>query len=216
MNDQEDQLEEQATVTEQATQEQSEESQEQQRRMVPLEAMEAERQRRKQAEEQTRMLQQYLMQGTQKQQAQQEEEEDPEDILTKGQFKNSIQQAKREILEEAFVQANPQAVESINQSLEQILKDMPFLEESIKNAPNRYQRAWQIVQKFAGQSQQPAKSNQAKAVSDVQKILENSKKPGSPVAIAKSPTHSQEGYLKSIRGTKDFREYRKKMIYGKA
>ncbi len=187
-------------------------------RQVPLEALEAERRKRQDIEAQNRLLQDYV---NRLQQPAAEEKvtksEDDEDLVNKRdlkQFRDKLTgeefaTMKREIAEETFKEVNPEAIRQINTHLKEILERKPWLAKSIEDSSNRYARAYEIVQDYS-----PALMAKKSQSNDAQRIIENSKKPGSPVSVGKTPNLSGADYLKSIAGTKEFAEYRKKMLQG--
>lgn len=182
-------------------------------RHVPLEALEAERRKRQELEYQVMMMQQS-------QQAQKNEEEDDDEWVSKAELKKRIteatQSSKREVLEQAFCDANPSAIEQINIHLEEIIKRKPWLAKVIDESPNRFARAYEIVQDYAPvQQTKPSNQKYSDPKNDAAKAIQNSQKPGNPSTIAKTPNVSGADYLKSIAGTPEFREYRKKMLSGK-
>ena len=182
-------------------------------RQVPLEALEAERRKRKEAEAQNKALQDYMLKSKQTSETAQDED-DEEEYMTKAEFKKRSFAQKREVLEEAFCSSNPVAVQEINKNLEEIIKQKPWLAQTIENSPNRYARAYEIVQAFKPKEKEEL--NAYKSVkTDVKRIVENSKKPVSTNSISKSSTMNNAEYLKSIAGTSEFREYRRKMLSGK-
>lgn len=193
---------------------------EQTARQVPLEALEAERRKRQEIEAQNRILQDYAMryQELQAQAKAQPQEDDGEDLVNKRELKQSLEkltkqelaELKREIAEETFKEVNPEAIRQINTHLKEILERKPWLAQSIQDAPNRYSRAYEIVQDYA-----PVVAAKKAVVNDAQRIVENSKKPGSPTAIGKAAQLNNSDYLRSIGGTKEFREYRQKLLQGK-
>lgn len=181
-------------------------------RQVPLEALEAERRKRKEAEAQNKALQEYMLKSKQTYEPAQDED-DEEEYMTKAEFKKRAFAQKREVLEEAFCSSNPVAVQEINKNLEEIIKQKPWLAQTIENSPNRYARAYEIVQAFKPKEElNPYKSAKT---ADVKRIVENSKKPVSTNSISKSSTMNNAEYLRSIAGTPEFREYRRKMLSGK-
>lgn len=191
--------------------EQVQEVQQEAPRTVPLEALEAERRKRQELEHQLRSMQAAKP-------AAEEEDEDDEEFITKAELKKRLKEAtfgnKREVMEEAFCSANPQAVELINKHLEGIIKRKPWLAQTIESAPNRYARAYEIVQDFSPKEElAPAKKFRDPAA-DAKKIVENASKPGNPATIAKPANMSNAEYLRSIGGKPEFREYRKKMLAG--
>jgi len=180
-------------------------------RTVPLEALEAERRKRQELEHQLRSMQASKP-------AEAEEDDDDEEFITKAELKKRLKEAtfgnKREVMEEAFCSANPQAVALINKNLEAIIKRKPWLAQTIESAPNRYARAYEIVQDYSPKEETaPAKKFRDPAA-EAKKIVENASKPGNPATIAKPANMSNADYLRSIGGKPEFREYRKKMLTG--
>lgn len=187
-------------------------------RQVPLAALEAERQKRQEIEAQNRLLQDYV--NRQQQEAARrapEVDATDDDLVNKRDLKQfhekmskeEFAQMRREIAEETFKEVNPAAIRDINTHLKEILERKPWLAQSIESAPNRYARAYEIVQDYA-----PVTAAKAAVKNDAQRIVENSKKPGSPVIAGKAANMSNQEYLKSIGGTKEFREYRQKVRQG--
>jgi hypothetical protein len=97
-------------------------------RTVPLEALEAERRKRQEVEAQNRALQEFMLKSKPAEPVEQDDGDD-DDYITKAEMKRRIDKAtfsnKREVLEEAFCQSRPDAVEMINQNLEQVIKQYP-------------------------------------------------------------------------------------------
>lgn len=194
---------------------------EQSERQVPLSALEAERQKRQEREEENR----YLRELATKQKAELDsrmdhsktQDDGDEDLVNKRDLRNfkaqlskeDLAQMKRDISEDSFKEANPEAIKQINMHLKEILERKPWLAQSIEQAPNRYSRAYEIVQDFA-----PAITAKQNKADDAKRILENSKKPGSPTTVGKPANMNQGDYLRSLRGTKEFREYRKQALQG--
>jgi hypothetical protein len=177
------------------------------KRQVPLEALEAERSKRQEAEMRARMAEEYAARVQQKP----KEEYDPEDVVTEGKYRESQMelraQLKREVLEEAFCEMNPQAVQEINSVLPDLIKNKPWVKEVIEKAPNRWSRAHELVRDLGPKPQ---------AQATAKRIEENAKKPASPVAVGKAAAHSKVDLLRSMAGKKEFREYRKKVLQGEA
>ncbi len=186
-------------------------------RQVPLEALEAERRKRQDIEAQNRLLQDYVNRLEQPKEAPVTKSEDDEDLVNKRDLKQFREKLtgeefaamKREIAEETFKEVNPEAIRQINANLKEILERKPWLAESIERSSNRYARAYEIVQDFA-----PALMAKKSQNNDAQRIVENSKKPGSPATVGKTPNLSQADYMKSLAGTKEFNDYRKKVRQG--
>lgn len=205
-----------STAVSEPTSTESQESSEPQ--MVPLTALQAER-RKRQEEQQMRqevtarmaVLEQQLM--TQRKEA--EAPEDPEALVTKGDFKEEKAVTKRELREEIYQENNPEKVTEINKHLKQILEKKPWLAASLEDAPNRYARAHEIVQDYKHMFEAP-KAVKTSSADDAVRMVANSKKPGSPIAIGKSAQPDGVSFLKSIQGKKEFREYRQKLLRGES
>lgn len=185
-------------------------------RQVPLEALEAERRKRQDAEAQIRLYQDIARQKeAEAKNAPEENSEDDEELVSRKELKQFHQKLtkeeltdlKREISEETFKDMQPEAIKLINTHLKEIIEKKPWLADSIANAPNRYARAFEIVGDYM-----PQVVATKKQATDVKKIIENAQKPGSPVATGKAQQLSGADYLKSIAGTKEFRNYRKKLL----
>ena len=120
---------------------------------------------------------------------------------------------KREILEQVYQDMNPQAVQKINTYLKPILDKKPWLAASLDSAVNRLSRANEIVDDYMHLVAEKPAAVKA-AVSDAQRMVANSQKPGNPSIVGKSAQPSGTEYLKSIQGKKEFREYRQKILAG--
>lgn len=186
-------------------------------RTVPLEALEAERRKRQELEAHNRALQELMM----KSQGEKPKEtlEDDDEFTTKGELKKQFERLsfanKREILEEAFCDSKPEAVELINTHLESIIKRKPWLAQTIESAPNRYARAYEIVQDYMPKEEKVAPAQKfSRPQAEAKRVVENAQKPGNPATIAKATNGSNLDYLKSIQGKPEFKEYRKKMLAG--
>jgi hypothetical protein len=202
---------EEQEVVEQEDEQDGDEQEAYQPRTVPLEALEAERRKRQELEMQVRQMQESKSEEP-------EDDEDDEEFITKAELKRRLKEAtfgnKREVMEEAFCSSNPKAVELINKHLEGIIKRKPWLAPTIDAAPNRYARAYEIVQDFAPREELASAKKFRDPQAEAKKIVENSQKPGNPSTIAKSANMNNADYLRSIAGKPEFREYRKKVLSG--
>lgn len=207
----EEEQEDPVAVSEQEVIEQKE-THEEEPKMVPLAALQAERRKRQEYETRTRVYEEMLSQKNSQQQ--EVEEEDPEALLTKSSFRQEKALTKREILEQVYQDMNPEAVQKINTYLKPILDKKPWLASTIDTAVNRLARANEIVDDYLHLVSE--KPKQRAAAEDAQRIVENSRKPRSPVEVGKSAQPSGTEYLKSIQGKKEFREYRQKVLRGEA
>lgn len=178
---------------------------------VPLTAYTAERKKRQESESQVRLLAEYVNK-LKEQEKESAPDEDPEEWVTNQRFKETQNQTKQEIMEEMYLQMNPEALPKINKYLEKIIEQKPWLADSVKTAPNRYARAYEIVNDF-GHLVEPKRPSQAQA--DAVRVAQNAQKPRSPAATGKSANMTNAEYLRSIAGTPEFREYRQKVRQGK-
>lgn len=174
----------------------------QEEKMVPLKALQAEKRKRQEAVDQNNWFKEQAV--AREQQVQPQAADDSEELMTKGELRNmsSAQrmQIKREVLEESFLATNPDALETINTELEDILNKRPFLAQAIQSSTNRYSAAWQIVQDYT-----------SKPLGNMtQKMKENEKKPGSPATVGRSGQMSSAESLSKMSNT-EFKEYRQKL-----
>jgi len=197
------------TVPEQEVAQEQEVQEVREERTVPLTALEAERRKRQEAEAQARMYEQHLQK--QQQQQQSPAEDDGEDVLTKDEYRRQRDQDRRVTLEEAFYSSNPEAVRQIEEHLPELMKQKPWIKEAVENAPNRWQRAWELVGDF---TPKPAPTPQKSQ--DARRIVDNAQKPGSPAVAGKSATASRVDYMRSIRNSSEWDEYRSKVRRGEA
>ncbi len=189
-----------------------EDSAQEEQKMVPLAALQAERRKRQEFETRTKVYEDLL---AKKDVPEEVEQEDPEALLTKSSFQQEKALTKREILEQVYQDMNPQAVQKINTYLKPILDKKPWLAATLDTAVNRLARANEIIDDYLHLVEEKPKVK-SPAVSDAQRIVENSQKPRSPVEIGKSAQPTGTEYLKSIQGKKEFREYREKVLRGEA
>lgn len=172
--------------------------------MVPLAALQAERKKRQELE--------YLIQQNAANKPA-EQPIDPTGLVENQRLMEVTAETKREILETLYQDINPKAVQDINKYLEQILEKKPWLAASVDSAQNRYARAHEIVQDYKHLVEAKPASRVTQNT-DGQRIIQNSQKPRSPVEIGKAAQPAGVEYLKSIQGTPEFREYRKKLRAG--
>src|SRR6478752_863501 len=207
-----------AAVSEQSMGESVEEQQDEQK-MVPLAAMLATRKKLQDAEaralkaEAAQQAYQDYLKRMQPGEKQDEVKEDPNALVERQDLHQANALAKRDILETLYQDMNPQAVQKINQYLKPILEKKPWLASSVDTAPNRYARAYEIVQDYIHLVEEKPLSREVRN-NDGKRIVENAHKPGSPADVGRSSRPQGVEYLKSIQGKKEFREYRQKMLRG--
>lgn len=196
------------------------EGQQDEQKMVPLAAMLATRKKLQEAEARATKAeadksayQEYLMRLKAEQNNQPEEEEDLSAIVEKKDLIHANALAKRDILEAVFQDSNPEAVRQINKHLHSILEKKPWLAKSVDEAPNRYARAYEIIQDYLHLVEERPVVRKTDS-SDGKRIVQNANKPRSPTEFGKSANPQGIEYLKSIQGKKEFREYRQKLLNG--
>lgn len=157
---------------EQPTEEVAEQKKEE---FVPVSAHVAERKKRQEAEQKAQWYEQQMMQ-MQKPEQKQSTQDNSDDLLTVGQQQQTLNEWKRSILEEAYLEQNPDIVDKIKDELPDLLKDPKYkwLAESIPQAPNRLQRAAQVYEiikskKEPVQQNTPSRTNVPKSPQAVAK-----------------------------------------------
>jgi hypothetical protein len=114
---------------------------------VPLSALQKERRKRQDVEQELRWHKEQMT----RQQAPptpQEPDESLQEPATRedlGKFKREV---KREVFETAWIKDNPEKVADINDKLSEFLKQRPHLARAIEDAPNRYEEAWELMDKL--------------------------------------------------------------------
>jgi hypothetical protein len=211
MSETEQELNQEAAVSEQAEVESQEENQEQ--KMVPLAALQAERRKRQELEAKAQVYQEMMR--AKEEAVVPQEAEDPNALVEKHVLNQTTATTKREILETLYQDMNPEAVQQINTYLGPILEKKPWLASSVDTAQNRYARAYEIVQDYMHLVQEKPKVKQS-SNTDAQRIVQNAQKPRSPTEVGKSARPEGMEYLKSVQGKKEFREYRQKVLRGEA
>ncbi len=205
----EEQVDVPAAVSEQQEVE-PKETQPEEQTMVPLAALQAERRKRQEFETRNKVYEDLLAQKNAQKEV--DEPEDPEALLTKAHFNEDKALTKREILESVWQDSHPEAVQKINTYLKPILDKKPWLASTLDTAVNRLSRANEIVDDYMHLVKEKPKT--PTAVADAKRIVENANKPRSPAEAGKSAQPTGTEYLKSIQGTKEFREYRAKVRQG--
>lgn len=149
VNDVVDQLEESSEKQEETvSQDETPEEVQQQEEKVPLSALKKVRQEAKEAKIKADLLDQQLQKFQMAQQQQIPQVDNSNDLLTVGEQQQTLQEWKRSILEEAYMEQNPQIVDRIKDELPDILSRHQWLADSLKQAPNRLHRAKEILSMF--------------------------------------------------------------------
>lgn len=178
----------------------------QEERTVPLKALEEERRKRQEAEARARLMAEL----SEKREAQSAPppEDDGDDWVTRKDYRNSLNETKREILEDAYAQANPAAVSEVENYLPELIKSKPWVRDAIERSHNRVATAHEIVKEMVLSKQVD------KSVSDAKRLIDNSQKPGSPALTGKGAGMSRMEIIKKAQGTSDWGDVRDKIRRG--
>lgn len=139
---------------------------------VPLAALQKERRKRQEMEQELRWHKEQMM-------SKRAPEPEPDDSIYEAATKEDLgkvrQQVIRDVHESTWIKQNPEKAAEINERLAEFLKQRPNLASAIENAQNRYEEAWELMdklsprQKMALRTQAPRKDA-----------------PGNPAAIPKA------------------------------
>lgn len=147
----EEAIEEVVENMEESPEEQQEENneniQEQEEGKVPLSALKKVRKEAQEAKMKAELLNQQIQQF-QNGQSQQQMIDNSNDLMTVGQSQDILEQWKRNILEESYMEQYPEIVQRIENELPEILNKHKWLGDSLKQAPNRLHRAKEILEMF--------------------------------------------------------------------
>jgi predicted acylesterase/phospholipase RssA len=160
---------------------------EQRDQQVPLSALQKERRKRQEMEQELRMFREHQLKMMQ-QPATQEEDESQYEPVTKAdlkqqeaKFKQLQAQTMRDAEEKTWIRQNPEKAEFINDRLTDFLKKRPNLAAAIEGATNRYEEAWELMDKLT-----PRQKAALTAPPAVKKAT-----PGSPSGIPKAAAMNQ-------------------------
>ena len=143
---------------------------------VPLSALQKERKKRQEMEIENRLLKE---QYSRKPEPIQEQDDSQYESLTKAEFKAQAARQQREILrqveESRWIKENPERYEKVTELLPEFLKRRPNLASAIEAATNRYEEAFELMDKLSPKEQQKLKTAPVKKDT-----------PGSPVGAPKA------------------------------
>ena len=174
---------------------------------VPLSALQAERKQRQEAQQNLKIMQDHLelMKANQLQKPKVEEfgNLQDDDILTVGEAKKHLSKLRNDyqmsVEELKMQQAFPDYGDTVRKYLPDVLREDPDLRAEIENARNPYKLAYTLAKrsdKYLQQSSKATKSDTA------ERILENSKRPGSLSSVGSTTSKSQMGNWKSMSDKK--------------
>lgn len=152
---------------------------------VPVSALQAERRERQRLQEEMQLLRNHVELMQMNNQSKQREP-DPmdqmsdDDVLTVGEAKRYLQQMNQQyqmgIEELKMTQKHPDYQEIVTQYLPEVLKEKPYLRNTLQNDPNRYQIAYDLAKQSASYRN---KQHETKKTKEAEKILKNQSQPGS-------------------------------------
>lgn len=144
---------------------------------VPLSALQKERRKRQEMEQELRWHKEQMM-------ASRQPAPEPDETLYEAATKEDLGKAEQKIVrsveERTWIRQNPEKVSDINEKLAEFLKQRPHLASAIENAPNRYEEAWELMDKLT--PKQKAALRPAPPRRDA---------PGNPAAIPKAAAMNQ-------------------------
>jgi len=164
---------------------------------VPLSALQKERRKRQEAESELKMYREHQLKQMQQPATPQEEDESQYEPVTKAELKQQQVQMMRDVEEKSWMRQNPEKAEVINEKLANFLKKRPNLAAAIEAAPNRYEEAWELMDKLS--------PKQKAALNTKQAIKRDA--PNSPSGIPKAAALNQAVDVMNM-SDKEFSEYR--------
>jgi ribosome-binding protein aMBF1 (putative translation factor) len=130
--------------------------------------------------------------------ATQEEDDSQYEPVTKAELKKQQAQIVRDVEEKTWIRQNPEKAEIINEKLANFLKQRPNLTAAIEAASNRYEEAWELMDKLS--PRQKAALNNPPATKKVT--------PNSPSGIPKAAGMNQAVDLMNMSDS-EFAAWRK-------
>ena len=145
---------------------------------VPLSALQKERRKRQEMEHELRWHKEQMM--AKKAEVDQEPDESLYESVTKEDLGKVKKQLFREVEESNWIKSNPERAAEINDRLPEFLKQRPNLASAIEGAQNRYEEAWELMDKLS--PKQKATLRQPVVKKDA---------PGNPAAVPKAAAMNQ-------------------------
>lgn len=116
---------------------------------VPLAALRRERLKRQELEIENRLLREQSA----KAQPQEQNEDTQYESATKGDLGRTAKDVVRQVEERLWIKNNPDKYERVNELLPEFLKRRPNLASAIDTASNRYEEAWELMDKLTPKEQ---------------------------------------------------------------
>ena len=145
---------------------------------VPLAALQKERRKRQEVEQELRWHKDQMM--AKKPEPDHESYESLLEAATKEDLVKVKQQVIRDVQESAWIKANPEKVADINDKLSEFLKQRPNLASAIEAASNRYEEAWELMDKLSPKQKLALKAAPLKKDA-----------PGNPASVPKAAAINQ-------------------------
>jgi len=160
-------------------QEKQPEVQKQEEKTVPLTALQKERKKRQEVEEENRIYREAQLKAAQQQP--QEEDDSKYDPVTKGDMAKHELAIIQAVEEKRWLKDNPEKAAIVDERLADFLKERPNLTTAIAQAPNRYDAAFELIDKLT-----PRQEVAEKRPTQVERDA-----PGSPSGVPKGAGLSQ-------------------------
>lgn len=145
---------------------------------VPLRELQKERKKRQEAEQELRWHKEQMMQ---KPPEAPKQDETMFEAATKEDLGKSQQQIVRIVEERNWIKQNPEKAEEVKEKLAEFLKQRPNLASAIEGASNRYEEAWELMDKL----------NPKQKAALVNKAVIKKDSPGSPSSSPKAAPLNQ-------------------------
>jgi len=145
---------------------------------VPLAALQKERRKRQEVEQELRWHKDQMM--AKNPEPNHESYESLLEAATKEDLVKVKQQVIRDVQESSWIKANPEKVADINDKLSEFLKQRPNLASAIEAASNRYEEAWELMDKLSPKQKIALKAAPLKKDS-----------PGNPASVPKAAAINQ-------------------------
>jgi len=151
---------------------------------VPLSALKSERRKRQEMELEIKWMKE---QQKANQAPPQEPDESQYESVTRGDLGKTESEILRKVEERHWIRNNPEKYESINNLLPEFLKRRPNLASAIQSSTNRYEEAWELMDKLSPREQKKLKEPVIKKQT-----------PGSPLGVPKAASLDQTEDLWSM------------------
>lgn len=141
---------------------------------VPLSALQKERKKRQEVEQRNKILEEFQLKQMKSQDNPQESDGSEYEPVTKKELEHRERVVRaetvRDVEERLWIKQNPERLEAVLDKLPDFLKQRPNLAAAINEASNRYEEAWELMDKLTPKQ----KSNLKGSSSSVHKEAPNS------------------------------------------